>query len=129
MTTSHVQPQRLVQFAAATMLAIEIAIHVALAPGHLHEIPYVGTLFVAASVLLAIVLIAVVITPADAWEWQLGTSLCLAMAAAFVVSRLFGLPGFHEAWSSDGGLGLMSLPPEAVFILCAARRGDYSGSS
>jgi hypothetical protein len=41
------------------------------------------------------------------------------MAIAFLASRTVGLPGFHEAWTSDGGLGLLALPPEAVFVAIA----------
>jgi hypothetical protein len=50
--------------------------------------------------------------------WRLGACLCAGMAAAFVISRLFGLPNYREDWSSDGGLGLISLPPEFLFIVC-----------
>jgi hypothetical protein len=42
------------------------------------------------------------------------------MAVLFVVSRTFGLPDYHEAWTSDSALGLWCLVPEAIFVACAA---------
>jgi hypothetical protein len=107
----------IIRFVAATMLAIEVAIHAALAPDHLREIPYIGAGFVLASVLLALALLGVL---ADRRVgWLLGAALCVGMATLFVLSRTTGLPGFQEHWSSDGGLGLASLPPESVFLACA----------
>jgi hypothetical protein len=43
------------------------------------------------------------------------------MAVLFVISRTLGLPGYREAWTSDGGLGLVCLVPEALFVACAIR--------
>jgi hypothetical protein len=114
-----------VRYAAALMLAAEIAIHVYLAPDHLEEMPYIGMGFVVASVLCAVALVLVLLDrPAG---WLLGTALCVGMAVLFVISRLVGLPGYHEEWTSDSSLGLWSLVPEAVFVLLAwvrARRGS-----
>jgi hypothetical protein len=107
----------IIRFVAATMLAAEIVIHADLAPDHLREIPYIGAGFVIACVLLTLALIGVL---ADRKAgWLLGALVCVGMGALFVLSRTTGLPGFHEGWSSDGGLGLAALPPEAVFIACA----------
>jgi hypothetical protein len=50
---------------AATMLVAEIAIHAYLAPAHLREVPYIGVLFVVASVLLAVSLAGVLMGPAN----------------------------------------------------------------
>jgi hypothetical protein len=114
-----------VRYAAALMLAAEIAIHAYLAPDHLEEMPYIGTGFVVASVLCAVALVLVLLDlPAG---WLLGTALCVGMAVLFVISRLVGLPGYHEEWTSDSSLGLWSLVPEALFVLLAwvrARRGS-----
>jgi hypothetical protein len=114
-----------VRYAAALMLAAEIAIHAYLAPDHLEEMPYVGMGFVVASVLCAVALVLVLLDrPAG---WLLGTALCIGMAVLFVISRLVGLPGYHEEWTSDSSLGLWSLVPEALFVLLAwvrARRGS-----
>jgi hypothetical protein len=114
-----------VRYAAALMLAAEIAIHVYLAPDHLEEMPYIGMGFVVASVLCAVALVLVLLDhPAG---WLLGTALCVGMAVLFVISRLVGLPGYHEEWTSDSSLGLWSLVPEALFVLLAwvrLRRGS-----
>jgi hypothetical protein len=109
---------------AAAMLLAEIVIHVYLAPDHLHEVPYIGVSFVLASVLLTVALVAILVAPRRPSGWLLGAALCVGMAGAFVISRVTGLPDYHEAWTSDHALGLISLPPEAVFVLCAllARR-------
>jgi hypothetical protein len=109
------------QVTAAAILVVEIAIHVALAPAHLDEVPYIGVLFVVASVLLTVALAAILIAPRNPLGWYLGSALCAGMAAAFVISRATGLPDYHEAWSSDGGLGLISLPPELLFSIIAIR--------
>ena len=110
---------------AAAMLTIEIAIHVDLAPDHLREVPYIGASFVTASMMLALVLAGTTLAPSSAAPWALGALLCTGMAITFVASRTVGLPGFHEAWTSDGGLGLLALPPEAIFIAIALKRVTY----
>jgi hypothetical protein len=106
-----------VRFAAALMLAAEIAIHVYLAPDHLAELPYIGVGFVVASVLCAVALLLVLCERRAGW--LLGTALCVGMAGVFVVSRVVGLPDYHEAWTSDSSLGLWSLLPEAGFVALA----------
>jgi hypothetical protein len=109
-----------IRSAASTMLAIEIAIHVYLAPDHLEEMPYIGVSFVIASALCAVALVLVMgDRPAG---WLLGAALCAGMAGAFVVSRALGLPDYHEAWTSDHRLGLWSLPPEVLFVWLASVR-------
>jgi hypothetical protein len=106
-----------VRLAAALMLAVEIAIHVYLAPDHLEEMPYIGVGFVVASLLCAVALVLVLRDRPSGWV--LGTALCVGMAVLFVVSRVFGLPDYHEEWSSDHSLGLWALLPEAVFVVVA----------
>ena len=106
-----------VRYVAAVMLAIEIAIHLYLTPDHLEEMPYIGVGFLVASLLCAVALVLVLMDrPAG---WVLGTALCVGMAGLFVVSRVVGLPGYHEEWTSDSSLGLWALVPEAVFVLLA----------
>jgi hypothetical protein len=106
---------------AAAMLAVEIAIHAYLAPEHLSEIPYIGASFEAASVLLAVTVVGIAVAPRSSAPWMLGALLCIGMAFAFLASRTVGLPGYHEQWTSDSGLGLYALAPEVVFLLCGAR--------
>ena len=113
----------MIRYLAAAMLAIEIAIHLTLAPDHLREVPYIGVGFLLSSVLLAVALLGVLAERRAGW--LLGAALCLGMAGLFALSRLTGLPGYHEAWTSDGGLGLYALAPEAVYLACLARRGYF----
>ena len=112
-------PGTAIRSMAAVMLAVEIAVHAKLAPDHLREIPYIGAGFVIAAVLLTGVLVAIVVRPDQQLPWLIGALLCVGMAGLFVVSRVTGLPGFHESWTSDSGLGLVALPPELIFVLCA----------
>jgi hypothetical protein len=126
MTTLSVP--RGVRVTGAAMLDLEIAIHVALAPDHLHEIPYIGAGFVLASVLLTAALVAIVVAPDRALGWQAGAALCIGMAVLFVASRTVGLPAYDEAWTSDAGLGLWALAPEAVFVWCAWTVGPAFGA-
>ena len=114
-------PSPLLRPAAALALVVEIGIHVDLAPDHLREVPYIGASFVVGSVLLATVLIGLAIAPRSAAVWLAGALVCTGMAVGFVASRTVGLPGLHEAWTSDGGLGLFALLFEAIFVAITAR--------
>jgi hypothetical protein len=114
-------PRLILRLTAATMLAVEIAIHAALAPDHLREVPYIGALFLVASGLLCVVLIGILAAPRKAMFWQVGAAICIGMPVGFAASRTVGLPGYHESWTSDAGLGLISLPPELIFVGCAVK--------
>ena len=105
---------------AIAMAAVEVAIHAVLAPSHLQETPYIGALFVALTVILTGVLISLLLPGLRRFGWLIGAAVCAGMFVAFIASRTVGLPSYHETWTSDGGLGLLSLPPEIVFIGCAA---------
>lgn len=121
-------PRPLVRLTAIAMLLIEIVIHARLAPDHLAEVPYIGVGFVVAAVLLAGVASVLIVSPGNRWAWPAGGALCAGMGALFVVSRLVGLPGYHEGWTSDRGLGLWSVVPELVFLGCARVAGSpFSG--
>lgn len=109
-----------VRLVAALMLAAEIAIHLYLTPEHLEEMPYIGVGFVVAAALCAVALVLVLRDRRAGW--LLGASVCAGMAGLFVVSRVVGLPDYHEEWTSDRGLGLWSLAPEAVFLVLACVR-------
>jgi hypothetical protein len=111
-------PRLILRLTAATMLAVEIAIHLGLAPDHLREMPYIGALFLLASGLLCVVLIGILAAPRQAIFWRAGAALCVGMALGFVASRTVGFPGYHESWTSDAGLGLVSIPPELIFVIC-----------
>jgi hypothetical protein len=104
----------MIRSVAALMLAVEIAIHVYLTPDHLKEMPYIGVGFVISAVLCAVALVLVLMDRPSGWV--LGTALCIGMAGLFVISRVVGLPDYHEAWTSDHSLGLWALLPEVVFV-------------
>jgi hypothetical protein len=109
------------RLAAAAALVVEIVVHAELAPDHLAEMPYIGASFVAASVLLTANLVALFVLPRDRRPWLAGAAMCAGMCALFVVSRTVGLPGYHESWTSDNGIGLVCIPPEVLFVACALR--------
>lgn len=101
---------------AIVMAAIEVVIHAYLAPSHLAETRYVGISFILATVGLTAVLISLLRRRTRTAGWVVGALACGSMFVLFLVSRTVGLPGYHEAWTSDHGLGLASLPPELIFI-------------
>ena len=113
-------PSPLTRVLAIAMLVDQIVVHVHLAPDHLEEVPYIGVGFVVASALLTAVAVVLVLRPRNRWAWLGGAALMLGMALLFTASRLVGLPDYHEAWTSDGALGLWSLPAELIYLLCAA---------
>jgi hypothetical protein len=113
-------PRPIISVIAIAMLAAEIVIHAVLAPDHLEEVPYIGVGFVVSSVLLTGVALVLVVSAGNRWAWLAGAALCGGMGVLFAISRLVGLPEYHEGWSSDAGLGLWSLPPELIFLVCAA---------
>jgi hypothetical protein len=117
----HDTPRLTVRITAALALAADIAIHADLAPDHLKEVPYLGALFVELCVLLTAVLIGVIFAPRLDIVWIGGAALSGGAAVAFIISRTVGLPDVHETWTSDGGLGLASLPAAAIFLICAFR--------
>jgi hypothetical protein len=111
----------ILQLVAAAALVVEIVVHAALAPDHLVEMPYIGASFVGVSVLLTTVLVGLLLRPRNPLPWLAGAALCVGMCATFVVSRTVGLPDYHEAWTSDNGMGLVCIPPEILFVACALR--------
>lgn len=104
---------------------VNLGIHLSLAPAHIGEMPYVGVLFVIASLVLGAVMVGLASdhdsmrTPA----WIVGSIVCALELILFVVSRTSGLPlGYRETWtgSVEDLLGLGSLFVELVFVVCAA---------
>lgn len=114
----HDAPRPAVRAIAAVMLVIEIATHAFLAPDHLREMPYIGWGFVTATVILTAVLIGVVVAPRQVLPWQVGALVCAGMAVMFVLSRTAGLPSYHEGWTADSNLGLVSLAADLAFLAC-----------
>ena len=101
---------------AIVMAAIEVAIHAVLVPSHLKETPYIGVLFIVATIVLTVVLISLLTRRTRTAGWVVGALACAGMFVGFIAGRTIGLPDYHETWTSDNGLGLISLPPELIFI-------------
>ena len=119
---AYLNPPMGLRVVAIPMIGIELAIHAVLVPDHLAEVPYIGVLFLIATLVLAAVLSMLLETsPHSRIAWLLGAATCVAMLVGFLVSRTFGLPNYHESWFSDNALGLASIPPELAFIACAYR--------
>lgn len=115
-----IRPRPAERVAAGIATAVTLVIHGALAPDHLEEAPYLGKAFILVAVVLAAALSGLVLAPDRALPWLLGAATCVGTAAGFVVSRTVGLPDIHESWSSDNGLGLVSLVASVVVVGCAA---------
>lgn len=111
--------QRVERRLAAAAMAAAAFIHVVLVPEYLGEKAYIGVLF-AVSVPPSVWLAAVLARRPDRRAWALGAVLALGMAAAFVISRTVGLPGFDESGEWEP-LGLASLVVEVGFAVLAGR--------
>lgn len=104
---------------------VNLGIHLAMAPDHIAEQPYIGVMFVIGSALLGMVMVGLS-SDRDRLRtlgWTGGTVVCTAEFVLFVFSRTTGLPaGYHETWASgvEDFLGLASLFVEVVFVGCAA---------
>ena len=61
---------------AIMMAAVEVGIHAVLVPVHLKETPYIGVLFIVASVLLTAVLISLLIGRVRPVGWLVGAAAC-----------------------------------------------------
>src|SRR5215204_1954631 len=97
-------------------LAGLIWIHAYLVPMHLEEQPYIGWLFVVASVILTLVTLGLLWPMSRWWSWWVGAAICLGMAVAYVASRTVGLPrGYHESWRD--GWGTVCLVLEACYVV------------
>jgi Na+/proline symporter len=101
---------------AVAMAGVEVVIHAVLVPSHLKETPYIGVLFIAATAILTVVLVSLLRPRTRVAGWVVGALTCAGMFVGFIVSRTIGLPDYNETWTSDRGLGLISLPPELIFI-------------
>lgn len=119
-------PQRFPwRWVAITAAFINLGIHLAMAPDHLAEMPYIGVLFVVGSALLGMVMVGLASdrNQLRTMAWIGGVLVCAVEFIMFVLSRTTGLPlGYHETWAStpEDWLGLASLFVELVFVGCAA---------
>lgn len=102
---------------SAAMLAVVGVTHLILAPEYLEEQAYIGVLFIAGGVALALLAIRLW-RGDDTPAWLLGALIMAGMGAGFVLSRTVGLPGFKESdWELSGVICLLL---EAGFVISAA---------
>jgi len=96
-----------------------VYIHLWLVPMHLEEKPYIGLLFVVASVLMVAVCLGLLSARVRTLAWWGGAAVCLGMAAGYVCSRTVGLPaGYHESWDDPWGTACLVL--EGLYLLAMA---------
>lgn len=112
------------RWTAISATFVNVGIHVAMAPDHIGEMPYIGVLFVIGSALLGAVLIGLSSDHESmrTLAWVGGAVVCAVEVILFVISRTGGLPlGYREGWtgSVENLLGLSSLFVEGVFVACA----------
>jgi len=94
-------------------------IHLAIAPEHLAEAPWIGWSFLLAFCLLGATAVTV-LTDDSAVGWHAGALVCAGMVAALLLSRTTGLPGgYREGWEPAA---VWSLGLELAFLGCYAAR-------
>jgi hypothetical protein len=110
----HRRPITHWQWLAAAGLNVTAAVHLAIAPEHLHEAPYAGVLFVALAV-AALVAAALVLTTSHPAVWAGATALVLAALVSYFLSRSVGLPSLSDDvgdWLNP--LGVIAVVAETI---------------
>src|SRR5581483_384911 len=79
------------RWVTAGCLDVTAAVHLAIAPDHLHEAPYAGVLFIVLAA-AAMANAALLLTTPDERVWTLAAALCGGALAAYLLSRSIGLP-------------------------------------
>lgn len=121
----HHTPVNRWQWVAAALLDVTAAIHIAIAPDHLHEAPYAGVLFLALAV-TALLTAALLLTTNHQLVWTGATALVVTALVSYLLSRSIGLPSLSDDvgdWT--GPLGVIAVVSEAavaVIGLLALRR-------
>lgn len=96
------EPTRLA--GVALILAVG-AVHLVETPEHFEAAAYLGILFVLNAALCLVAAVGI-LRGAKGWGWTLGALVCGLSVLGYLVSRLFGLPGFPEAagaWDTPMG--------------------------
>jgi hypothetical protein len=99
--------------------AISAGIHGALAPEHFAEGMGAGVGFVAATVALAAVALAVTLRPANARALIAAVALFAGLLASYALAITTGLPVLHPDRESVTGLALATKAIEAVGLFAA----------
>lgn len=99
--------------------AISAGIHGALVPGHFEEATGAGLSFVAATVLLAAVVVALTRHPTGAVGLAGAAVVLFALIVSYALATTTGLPVFHPDPEPVDGLALATKGIEAVGLLTA----------
>jgi hypothetical protein len=107
---------RLVTFTGIWLILMIGLTHMYVFPLHFRGAPYLGLSF---AVLCAASLVSAIniLRGSRRWGWALGAVISSIAFVSYILSRLFGLPGFPEAqhnWANPPGTVAMAF--EAVFI-------------
>lgn len=119
---------RILRWYGAYFISFVGLVHLLLSGEHFSYATYLGALFLATFVITAVAALGILWTDRW-WAWLLGTAVAGGAFVAFLVSRVFGLPGFPEAdgqWFNFGGW--MAVGFELAFLaavpLALTRRGE-----
>lgn len=107
---------RATMLAGVSLVALVGLIHLVEAPAHFRAAPYLGVLFVANFALSAAAAVGIS-RGARGWGWTLGAAVSGVTVFLYLISRLFGLPGFEEAAGAWGTpLGSVSAIVETIYL-------------
>lgn len=107
---------RLVTFTGISLILMIGFTHMYVFPQHFETAPYLGLSF-AVLFVLSLVSAANILRGSRRWGWALGALISGVAFVSYILSRLFGFPGFPEAqndWASPTGTVAMAF--EAVFV-------------
>jgi len=96
---------------AALTLVVAGAVHIPVIPEHLDEAPYIGSLFIALTVVSFALAVAVLATDADL-AWGASGAVCALAVLAYVLTRLVAFPQIGD----DVGNWLEPLGVAAVVV-------------
>jgi hypothetical protein len=124
----HRKPMTHWQWVAAGALDVTAAVHLAIAPDHLHEAPYAGVLFLALAV-SALVAAALLLTTSHPLVWTGANALVVSAVVSYVLSRSIGLPSLSDDvgdWLNP--LGLIAVGSEAAVAVIGLRALRSAGA-
>ena len=100
--------------------AISAGIHGALAPEHFNESAAAGVGFIAATVLLAALVVAMTVRQASAFALIGATAVLAGLLVSYALAATTGLPLLHSDPEPVDGLALATKAVEAVGLLAAS---------
>jgi hypothetical protein len=103
--------------------AVSAGVHAALAPQHLREAPAEGAGFVAAAVLLAVLVVALTYRPASRAALVAAALVFAGLLATYALASTTGIPLLHPDVEPVDGLGLATKAVEILGLTLAAGLG------